>query len=76
MSAFFAYVTLLGIFGFDGLYAESKLGLEALLNKWQSEGWGKYLSIAGAIIGWTRGTALMHQNNIIAEGIEKLGART
>jgi len=28
-----------GIFGFDGLYAESKLGLEALLNKWHSENW-------------------------------------
>jgi 3-oxoacyl-ACP reductase-like protein len=27
-----------GIFGYDGLYAESKLGLEALVNKWKSEG--------------------------------------
>lgn len=65
-----------GIFGFDGLYAESKLGLEALLTKWHSEGWKSYLSLAGAIIGWTRGTGLMNQNNVVAAGIEKLGART
>lgn len=65
-----------GIFGFDGLYAESKLGLEGLLNKWKSEGWRHYLSICGAIIGWTRGTGLMSQNNIVSEGIEALGART
>ena len=65
-----------GIFGFDGLYAESKLGLEALLNKWRSEGWSAYLSLAGAIIGWTRGTGLMNQNNVVAAGIESMGART
>jgi fatty acid synthase subunit beta len=65
-----------GIFGFDGLYAESKLGLEALLNKWHSEGWRQYLSLAGAVIGWTRGTGLMNQNNVVAAGIESMGART
>jgi phosphopantetheine--protein transferase-like protein len=65
-----------GIFGFDGLYAESKLGLEALLNKWHSEGWKPYLSLAGAVIGWTRGTGLMNQNNVVAAGIERMGART
>ncbi|KAJ1969576.1 fatty acid synthase alpha subunit Lsd1, partial [Dimargaris verticillata] len=27
-------------------------------------------------IGWTRGTGLMAPNNIVAEGLEKLGART
>ena len=65
-----------GIFGGDGLYAESKIGLEALFNKWHSEHWGKYLTIVGASIGWTRGTGLMAANNIVAEGIEKLGVRT
>jgi len=35
-----------------------------------------YLSIAGATIGWTRGTGLMSSNNIVAQGIEELGART
>ena len=28
-----------GTFGNDGLYSESKLGLEALLHRWESEGW-------------------------------------
>ncbi|MDL1873477.1 hypothetical protein FBR05_14950, partial [Deltaproteobacteria bacterium PRO3] len=65
-----------GAFGSDGLYAESKIGLEPLLNKWKSEGWGNYLSIAGAVIGWTRGTGVMAGNNVVAPGMEKLGART
>lgn len=65
-----------GVFGFDGLYAESKLGLEALLNKWHAEGWSGYLSLAGAVIGWTRGTGLMKGNNLLAVGIEQLGVRT
>lgn len=65
-----------GTFGNDGLYAESKLGLETLFNRWHSESWGNYLTICGAIIGWTRGTGLMAANNIIAEGLEKHGVRT
>lgn len=28
-----------GVFGGDGLYAESKIALEVLFNKWHSEGW-------------------------------------
>lgn len=65
-----------GIFGSDGLYAESKLALRSLLNKWRSEDWCNYISICGASIGWTRGTGLMAPNDIVAEGIEKLGVRT
>lgn len=65
-----------GIFGFDGLYAESKIGLEALLNKWWSEDWDEYLTLCGAIIGWTRGTGLMHSNDILAEGIEEMDMKT
>ncbi|PRT55201.1 Fatty acid synthase subunit alpha [Wickerhamiella sorbophila] len=65
-----------GTFGGDGLYSESKLALETLFNRWSSESWGSYLTICGAVIGWTRGTGLMSQNNIVAEGIEKLGVRT
>ncbi|KAI1613404.1 fatty acid synthase subunit alpha reductase [Exophiala viscosa] len=65
-----------GMFGGDGLYAESKLGLESLFEKWHTEDWGEYLTICGAIIGWTRGTALMSDNDIVAEGMEKLGMRT
>ncbi|KAL1996066.1 hypothetical protein VTN49DRAFT_389 [Thermomyces lanuginosus] len=65
-----------GTFGNDGLYSESKLALETLFNRWYSESWGNYLTICGAVIGWTRGTGLMSANNLVAEGVEKLGVRT
>ena len=60
-----------GTFGGDGLYAESKLGLETLFNRFYSESWSTYLNICGAVIGWTRGTGLMNANNIVAEAIER-----
>jgi fatty acid synthase subunit alpha len=65
-----------GTFGGDGLYSESKVALETLFNRWHSENWQDYLSICGAVIGWTRGTGLMNQNDLVAEGIEKAGMRT
>ena len=65
-----------GTFGNDGLYAESKIALETLFERWHSESWGNFLTICGAVIGWTRGTGLMSGNNIVAEGIEKYGVRT
>ncbi|KAI1648063.1 uncharacterized protein F4817DRAFT_335743 [Daldinia loculata] len=65
-----------GTFGSDGLYSESKLGLETLFNRWHSEDWANYLTICGAVIGWTRGTGLMSGNNIVAEGVEQFGVRT
>jgi len=65
-----------GTFGNDGLYSESKLALETLFNRWHSESWGSYLTICGAVIGWTRGTGLMGGNNIVAEGVEAYGVRT
>jgi fatty acid synthase subunit alpha len=65
-----------GTFGNDGLYSESKLALETLFNRWHSESWGNFLTICGAVIGWTRGTGLMGANNITAEGVEAYGVRT
>lgn len=65
-----------GTFGNDGLYSESKLALETLFNRWYSESWGDFLTICGAVIGWTRGTGLMSGNNIVADGVEKYGVRT
>ncbi|KAH8680965.1 fatty acid synthase subunit alpha [Xylariales sp. PMI_506] len=65
-----------GTFGSDGLYSESKLGLETLFNRWRSEDWSNYLTICGAVIGWTRGTGLMSGNNVVAESVEQEGART
>ncbi|RDA86798.1 hypothetical protein CP532_6366 [Ophiocordyceps camponoti-leonardi (nom. inval.)] len=65
-----------GTFGNDGLYSESKLALETLFNRWYSENWANYLTVCGAVIGWTRGTGLMSGNNIVAEGVEAFGVRT
>ncbi|KAI9352522.1 hypothetical protein DFJ73DRAFT_926469 [Zopfochytrium polystomum] len=65
-----------GTFGGDGLYGESKIALETLLNRFHAEGWRNYLTIISAAIGWTRGTGLMSANNIISEGIETLNVRT
>lgn len=65
-----------GTFGGDGLYAESKLALETLLSRWHSESWSQYLTICGAVIGWTRGTGLMSGNNIVAGSIESLDVVT
>ncbi|UJO24867.1 hypothetical protein CLAFUW4_14443 [Fulvia fulva] len=65
-----------GTFGGDGMYAESKLGLESLLNRVQSESWSDELTICGVKIGWTRGTGLMNANDIVAEAIEDHGVLT
>ncbi|ORX74997.1 hypothetical protein DL89DRAFT_320387 [Linderina pennispora] len=65
-----------GVFGGDGLYGESKAGLETLLNRWRSESWSAYLSIVGADIGWTRGTRMMDLNDTLAEVVEQHNVRT
>ncbi|KAE8415217.1 hypothetical protein BDV36DRAFT_298295 [Aspergillus pseudocaelatus] len=65
-----------GSFGGDGLYAESKAGLKTLMSRFYSESWSTYITICGAVIGWTRGTGLMHSSNLIAEEVEKLGVIT
>ena len=65
-----------GTFGGDGLYSETKLGLESLLNRAKSESWSDILTICGVKIGWTRGTGLMDANDIVAESIEKHGVLT
>ncbi|KAG8694164.1 3-oxoacyl-[acyl-carrier-protein] synthase, partial [Ceratobasidium sp. 395] len=65
-----------GLFGNDGLYSESKISLETLFQRWNSESWGEYLCLAGAVIGWTRGTGLMSASNMVAQQVEAYGART
>lgn len=65
-----------GTFGGDGLYSESKIGLKTLFNRFFSESWSKYLTVCGAVIGWTRGTAIMQSSNAVAEEVEKLGVMT
>ncbi|OTB08339.1 hypothetical protein M426DRAFT_19015 [Hypoxylon sp. CI-4A] len=65
-----------GVMGGDGLYAESKVSLEPLLTKWESESWKDYLSLLGVTIGWTRGTGLMNSTDTQAHAVEELGVRT
>ncbi|PIR17856.1 MAG: hypothetical protein COV46_02365 [Deltaproteobacteria bacterium CG11_big_fil_rev_8_21_14_0_20_49_13] len=62
-----------GEIGGDGFYAETKLALEALINKSTSEydTLGKYIKFIGARIGWTRGTGLMRANDVVADELEK-----
>ncbi|KAK4234871.1 hypothetical protein C8A03DRAFT_37321 [Achaetomium macrosporum] len=65
-----------GVFGGDGLYPESKLGLESLLRRVTSESWGAELAVCGVEIGWTRGTGLMEGNDLVAEAVEGKGVVT
>ncbi|KAH8890014.1 fatty acid synthase subunit alpha reductase [Thozetella sp. PMI_491] len=65
-----------GLFGNDGLYSDSKRSLETLLGKWYSESWHPYLSLLGIIIGWTRGTSLMGDQDAVADAVEATGVRT
>ncbi|OLY81869.1 Fatty acid synthase subunit beta [Smittium mucronatum] len=65
-----------GGFGGDGMYPESKIGIMTLFDRWYSESWKDYINITGSIIGWSRGTSLMQQNNVLAMEMEKTGART
>lgn len=62
-----------GIFGRDGMYAETKLGLETLFRKKFSEAddWGLNTRIHGCVIGWVRGTGLMEANDIVAQALEE-----
>jgi fatty acid synthase subunit alpha len=64
-----------GVFGGDGLYAESKFSMLAIMNKLKPEGWYPGVSAVAAEIGWTRST-LMAAHNIVAQGIEQNGVVT
>jgi fatty acid synthase subunit alpha, fungi type len=65
-----------GAFGGDGMYSESKLGLEGLLDRFHSETWSESLLICGAVIGWTRGTGLMGGNDLVAQAVESHNVMT
>ncbi|PWN49564.1 fatty acid synthase [Violaceomyces palustris] len=65
-----------GVIGGDGLYGASKIGLETLLNSFETEDWKEYLFITGARIGICRGTDLMASQDMIAERMEALNLRT
>ncbi|KAF0696429.1 hypothetical protein As57867_012762, partial [Aphanomyces stellatus] len=50
--------------------------LGAIISHKRKQGWQDYMSVCGAIIGWTRGTSLMSGNNDVSAGVEELGVRT
>lgn len=66
-----------GMFGGDGAYGEAKSALDALVTRWKAESaWAQRVSLAHALIGWTKGTGLMGHNDAIAGAVEEAGVRT
>ncbi|MGV0794140.1 fatty acid synthase subunit beta domain-containing protein [Mycolicibacterium sp. XJ1819] len=66
-----------GMFGGDGAYGEAKASLDALVTRWKAESsWAQRVSLAHALIGWTKGTGLMGHNDAIVDAVEQAGVTT
>ncbi len=66
-----------GMFGGDGAYGEAKSALDAVVSRWKAESsWAARVSLAHALIGWTRGTGLMGHNDAIVAAVEDAGVTT
>src|SRR6202011_3084581 len=66
-----------GRFGGDGAYGEAKSALDAVVSRWKAESsWAQRVSLAHALIGWTRGTGLMGHNDAIVSAVEEAGVTT
>ncbi|WP_275993402.1 beta-ketoacyl synthase N-terminal-like domain-containing protein, partial [Mycolicibacillus trivialis] len=66
-----------GMFGGDGAYGEAKSALDAVVSRWNAESsWAERVSLAHALIGWTRGTGLMGHNDAIVTAVEEAGVTT
>lgn len=66
-----------GMFGGDGAYGESKAALDAVVARWSAEtSWAQRVTIAHALIGWTKGTGLMGHNDVIVDAVEEAGVTT
>lgn len=66
-----------GMFGGDGAYGESKAALDAVVARWKAEtSWSQRVSLAHALIGWTKGTGLMGHNDAIVGAVEEAGVIT
>jgi len=66
-----------GMFGGDGAYGEAKSALDAVVSRWHAESsWASRVSLAHALIGWTRGTGLMGHNDAIVAAVEEAGVTT
>ncbi|CAM4252559.1 3-oxoacyl-[acyl-carrier-protein] synthase 1 [Mycobacterium basiliense] len=66
-----------GMFGGDGAYGEAKSALDAVVSRWHAESsWAARVTLAHALIGWTRGTGLMGHNDAIVTAVEEAGVTT
>ncbi|MFM9035257.1 MAG: fatty acid synthase subunit beta domain-containing protein [Mycobacterium sp.] len=66
-----------GMFGGDGAYGESKSALDAVVARWSAESsWAQRVTIAHALIGWTKGTGLMGHNDAVVDAVEAAGVTT
>ncbi len=66
-----------GMFGGDGAYGESKSALDAVVSRWNAESsWAQRVTLAHALIGWTKGTGLMGHNDAIVGAVEEAGVTT
>lgn len=66
-----------GMFGGDGAYGEAKSALDAVVTRWNAESsWSQRVSLAHALIGWTKGTGLMGHNDAIVSAVEEAGVTT
>lgn len=66
-----------GMFGGDGAYSESKSALDAVVSRWSAESsWAQRVTLAHALIGWTKGTGLMGHNDAIVGAVEEAGVTT
>lgn len=66
-----------GMFGGDGAYGESKSALDAVVSRWNAEtSWAQRVTLAHALIGWTKGTGLMGHNDAIVDAVEEAGVTT
>lgn len=66
-----------GMFGGDGAYGESKSALDAVVSRWSAESsWAQRVTLAHALIGWTKGTGLMGHNDAIVGAVEEAGVTT
>src|SRR6266567_2926601 len=66
-----------GMFGGDGAYGEAKSALDAVVSRWKAESsWAQRVSLAHALIGWTKGTGLMGHNDAIVGAVEEAGVTT
>ena len=65
------------MFGGDGAYGEAKSALDAVVSRWKAESsWAQRVSLAHALIGWTKGTGLMGHNDAIVAAVEEAGVST